>query len=134
MTKSYERELTFTVQVLPSEVDHFFNYLQRGGYKFDPNKALACTHESATGDHTLHGADAKELIQQINNHLTDRNCRPLLPENPEEWSIPRLQEFLELALLHFDWDGLKLENCWWIGKNDEWDVIAEDYSIVFTDP
>ena len=97
------------------------------------------------------GSDIQFLRERINNHLRQRRLTPLIPANPENWSVARKSEFLDLAAFRFNWDEGGLAGTWWDmdgndlrqedGKKENpnqtpnqevWNRITPEYPNLFT--
>ena len=133
MTANQDRKLTFTISALPGQVNLLFETLHQAGFDADPQKALTCRNDTAAQYQTAVGADAPDLVQEINKYLWENDCRPLVPENTGEWDLERLNQFLELAMQNFDWEDQRIANTWWSAQSIRWHQIVRENPQVFTE-
>ena len=127
-----ENKVTYVVNVPVELTAELQNFLKERNVDFRPQDQAIQLNDSGNDPQVLMGYEAKNLVPRLNEILKNHKDRPLVPGNPENWTLPQLHEFLELAMDHFSWDEKNRPTwAWWIEEEVPWSDIVSKYPQLF---
>ena len=127
-----DSNVSYTV-TLPLELTgELEQFLRDRDVNFRPRDMATKLRDAATHPQVLMGFEAQDLLDLINRELQRNGTRPLVPGNPETWTLAQLHEFLDLALHHFGWDEKnRLTGLQWPEEEIPWTELASGYPQLF---
>ena len=124
---------TFRISMSARQVEQAESALLEAGIDLHPFQNLMAADYNSEPD--LHfGAEAPQLVQAINQFLTDTNNTPHFQENIRDWKLSQLDQFLHLATMNFNYQDHQVVRAWWYEKGLTWAAIIAEYPDLPTQP
>lgn len=125
-------DMTFTVSIPPERANDLAEFLASIAIPFDPDSQITVLNHDPRFQCRFTGEDIPFIVEEINNHLSKRGLRPLIPGNHHEWTLERRHALLKLAAEYYHWIGKVPEPSWWYEiLPDGWPCLAQEYAILF---
>ena len=123
--------VTFTIDVLPEEIDGVKLMLEAAGVRFHPERQVIAFNDAALDQAVAMGHHLPGMLEGVNHSLDEEGLIPRVPTNHQEWSIERRHAFLQFAIDNFRWDDESVEGSWWKEEGTSWEELAAQHPLVF---
>ena len=120
--------ITYIVEVPEENVMELADFMQKRNIHFNHRADVAGSHPQWREDRVLMGGNAAEILEELNRHLERVGVTPGVPGPVADWSVPKLQSFLDVAACNFRWNQGRIT----AGiSQGAWDLVVRDTPEVF---
>ena len=123
--------IKYTIDVPQDTLPELEVLMNKHGAYFDPRRQVTAINDALMESSTAMGHHAPDLIESLNQHLKGQGLRPLVPTDHKEWSLERLQAFLNMAVKNFQWVDNHVECDWWLEEGKTWHKVVWENPAVF---
>ena len=132
-----EKLATYMVRIPVELTEELKQFLDERGVDFKPRQQALRMNDAGCDPPVMMGHEAGEVLDDINRFLQARRRSPLVPGDPESWTMLQLHQFLELAMEHFEWEDGIIQpptGAWWLDQGAPWSEITVVFRELFRKP
>ena len=123
--------IKYTIDVPREAVPELEILMNKHGAYFDSRRQITAINDTLMESSTAMGHHAPDLIESLNQHLDRSGLEPLVPTDHKEWSLERLQAFLNMAVNNVQWVDNHVESDWWEEEGKTWQEVVQENPMVF---
>ena len=124
--------IRYTIDVPQEAIPELEQLMERHQTHFHPRRQITAINDVFMENSTAMGHHVPDLIQGMNRFLEQQGLEPRVPENHGEWEIPRIQEFLILAVNQFQWQDNEVAQAWWQEDGRTWEQVVKEHQEIFS--